>query len=115
MITKKTKSKAPQAATQNEIHQPVVGEAEPHQPNLKNLVKTFAPVIEHRAVKDLKVNRRNARSHSDRQVQQIAASMREFGFLVPIVVDEDGTVLAGHGRLRAAALLEYGRRCRRSR
>ena len=105
MITKKTKSKAPQAATQNEIHQPVVGEAEPHQPNLKNLVKTFAPVIEHRAVKDLKVNRRNARSHSDRQVQQIAASMRGFGWLVPIVVDEEDTVLAGHGRLRAALLL----------
>src|SRR6266481_3227367 len=52
-----------------------------------------------------KVNRRNARSHDDRQVDQIAASMREFGWLVPIVVDEEDTVLAGHGRLRAALLL----------
>jgi hypothetical protein len=75
------------------------------QLNLKDLARSFAPVIEDRAVKDLKVNRRNARSHDDRQVQQIAASMREFGWLVPIVVDEEDTVLAGHGRLRAAPLL----------
>jgi hypothetical protein len=85
-----------------------VGEAEPRQLNLKDLARSFAPVIEHRAVKDLKVNGRNARSHDGRQVQQIAASMREFGWLVPIVVDEEDTVLAGHGRLRAAPLLNIG-------
>ena len=105
MIIKKTKGTAPKAVNQNEVHQPVVGEAEPRHPNLENLAKTFAPVIEHRAVRDLKVNRRNARSHSDRQIQQIVASMREFGWLVPIVIDEEDTVLAGHGRLRAAPLL----------
>ena len=104
-MVKKTNSKAPQAANQSGVHQPMVGEAEPRQLNLKDLARSFAPVIEDRAVKDLKVNRRNARSHDDRQVQQIAASMREFGWLVPIVVDEDDTVLAGHGRLRAAPLL----------
>jgi DNA modification methylase len=104
-MVKKTNGKAPNAANQNEVHQPVVGEAEPRQPNVSNLAKPFAPVVEHRAVKDLKANRRNARNHSDRQVEQIAASMREFGWLAPIVVDEDDTVLAGHGRLRAAQLL----------
>ena len=71
----------------------------------KALAKSFAPVIVQRAIKDLKVNRRNARKHSDRQVKLIAASLREFGWLVPIIVDEDGTVLAGHGRLLAAKLL----------
>src|SRR6516162_2726298 len=104
-MIRKTRGKAPQAANENNVDQPVVGEAQPRQSNLKDLAKAFAPVIEHRAVKDLKVNRCNARNHSDRQVQQIAASVREFGWLTPIVIDEEDTVLAGHGRLRAAPLL----------
>lgn len=75
-MVKNTNGKAAQATKQNDVHQPVVGKAEPRQPNVEYLAKTFAPAIEHRAVKDLKVNHRNARSHSDRQVQQIATSVR---------------------------------------
>lgn len=48
---------------------------------------------------------RNARTHSEAQVAQIAASIREFGFLSPILVAEDNTILAGHGRLAAAQKL----------
>lgn len=48
---------------------------------------------------------RNARTHSDEQVDQIVQSMREFGWTVPILVTEDGTVVAGHGRLEAAKRL----------
>ena len=48
---------------------------------------------------------RNARTHSQAQVSQIAASIREFGFLSPILVAEDNTILAGHGRLAAAQKL----------
>lgn len=48
---------------------------------------------------------RNARTHSESQVAQIAASIREFGFLSPILVAEDNTILAGHGRLAAAQKL----------
>jgi DNA modification methylase len=48
---------------------------------------------------------RNARRHSRRQISQICASMREFGFIVPVLVDEKNTVLAGHGRLQAALRL----------
>lgn len=48
---------------------------------------------------------RNARTHSETQVAQIAASIREFGFLSPILVAEDNTILAGHGRLAAALKL----------
>lgn len=48
---------------------------------------------------------RNARTHSEAQVSQIAASIREFGFLSPILVSEDNTILAGHGRLAAALKL----------
>mgnify|MGYP002741862345 FL=1 len=48
---------------------------------------------------------RNARTHSESQVAQIAASIKEFGFLSPILIAEDNTILAGHGRLAAARKL----------
>ncbi|WPB83748.1 site-specific DNA-methyltransferase [Sediminicoccus rosea] len=48
---------------------------------------------------------RNARTHSDTQVAQIAASIREFGFTNPILVDGERGIIAGHGRLMAARLL----------
>ena len=48
---------------------------------------------------------RNSRTHSDEQVAQIAASIREWGWTNPILVDEDGGLLAGHGRLAAARKL----------
>jgi hypothetical protein len=47
----------------------------------------------------------NARIHSERQVATIAASIREFGFTAPILVDSEDGILAGHGRLQAAQLL----------
>lgn len=48
---------------------------------------------------------RNSRTHSDEQVAQIAASIKEFGFLSPVVVSEDNTILCGHGRVLAARKL----------
>jgi hypothetical protein len=45
---------------------------------------------------------RNSRTHSDEQVAQIAASIREFGFTNPVLVDDDGGIVAGHGRVMAA-------------
>ena len=48
---------------------------------------------------------RNARTHSESQIAQIAASIKEFGFLSPILIAEDNTILAGHGRLAAARKL----------
>ena len=47
----------------------------------------------------------NSRTHSDEQVKQVAASIREFGFTNPILIDENSTVIAGHGRIMAANLL----------
>ncbi len=49
---------------------------------------------------------RNARQHSDEQIQQIANSIKEFGWSAPILIDKDNTIIAGHGRYRAARLLE---------
>jgi hypothetical protein len=48
---------------------------------------------------------RNARTHPKRQVEQIAASIREFGFANPILVDDEDRIIAGHGRLLAAKAL----------
>ncbi len=48
---------------------------------------------------------RNARTHSEAQIAQIAASIREFGFLSPIIVSEDNTILCGHGRFYASQKL----------
>ncbi|WP_223252093.1 ParB/Srx family N-terminal domain-containing protein [Paracoccus mutanolyticus] len=48
---------------------------------------------------------RNARSHSEAQVAEIAGSIREFGFVNPVLIAEDGTLIAGHGRVLAARLL----------
>jgi DNA modification methylase len=49
---------------------------------------------------------RNARTHSDEQVAQIAASIREWGWTTPVLVDEDGGIIAGHGRTLAAQRLQ---------
>lgn len=48
----------------------------------------------------------NSRTHSKKQVQQVAASIKEFGFTNPILVDEEGGIIAGHGRLQAAEMLK---------
>ena len=48
---------------------------------------------------------RNARTHPKRQLNQIAASIREFGFTNPVLVDPEGRIIAGHGRLLAAKAL----------
>ena len=48
---------------------------------------------------------RNSRTHSAEQVAQIAASIKEFGFLNPIIIDGDNSIIAGHGRVMAAQKL----------
>src|SRR5258708_38941357 len=48
---------------------------------------------------------RNARTHSKKQIRQLADSIRAFGFTNPVLIDDSGTILAGHGRVEAAKLL----------
>jgi hypothetical protein len=62
-------------------------------------------IIEYRSIDGLKNNSHNARTHPDKQIQRIAASIKEFGFVVPVLVDEKGTILAGHGRAAAGRML----------
>jgi DNA modification methylase len=61
--------------------------------------------IEHVPLSALKPYSRNARIHSDRQLAQIAASIRAFGFNNPVLADAGGVIIAGHGRVEAAKTL----------
>lgn len=61
--------------------------------------------IERLPVASLKPNARNARSHSKKQIRQIADSIQEFGFVNPVLVDAGNRIVAGHGRVAAAKLL----------
>ena len=61
--------------------------------------------IEYTPIYALHAQRQNARTHSKRQIRQIADSIERFGFCNPILVDDDRTILAGHGRVKAAELL----------
>ncbi len=58
------------------------------------------------AVAELVAYERNARTHSASQVKQIAASIREFGWTVPVLIGTDFKIIAGHGRVEAARLLK---------
>jgi ParB-like chromosome segregation protein Spo0J len=61
--------------------------------------------IEYLSSAALKPARRNARTHSRKQIRQIAASIERFGFTNPVLIDERAIILAGHGRVEAAKLL----------
>ena len=61
--------------------------------------------VERTSIKSITPYARNSRTHSDEQVAQIAASIKEWGFTTPILIDTDGEIIAGHGRLLAAQRL----------
>ena len=61
--------------------------------------------VEQLKVRDLIPYVNNSRTHSDEQVMQVASSIKEFGFTNPILIDDDGGIIAGHGRLMAAKKL----------
>jgi DNA modification methylase len=63
--------------------------------------------VERRPLTSLIPYARNARTHSEAQVAQIAASMREWGWTNPVLVDEQSTIIAGHGRVMAAEKLGF--------
>ena len=68
-------------------------------------MQQFNPAIEHISVRSLKPYPRNARRHSRAQIKQIAASIKRFGFNNPVLIADDGEIVAGHGRVSAAKLL----------
>lgn len=63
--------------------------------------------LELRPIAGLSPYEHNARRHSPEQIEQLRASIREFGFLMPLLIDAAGNLIAGHGRMEAAALEGY--------
>lgn len=72
---------------------------------MENQRKWAADRVEEWSVDDLIPYARNARKHSAEQVEQLAASIDRFGFTIPVLAAEDGTIIAGHGRVMAAQRL----------
>lgn len=68
----------------------------------RDLPKSLRLKIEYQPVDALLPYLGNARTHSDKQISQIAASIRQFGFVSPVLVGDKNTIIAGHGRLAAA-------------
>ena len=68
-------------------------------------MKWPADKVERRKLDTLTPYARNSRTHSDEQVAQIAASIKEWGFTAPILIEPDGGIIAGHGRVMAAQRL----------
>lgn len=71
----------------------------------QNIDTAAATQIVMRPPSELKPAKRNARTHSDRQIAQLAASIEQFGFTNPVLTDDQGGIVAGHGRVEAAKLL----------
>jgi len=63
--------------------------------------------IEYKSINDIKPYGKNAKKHPDKQVVQIADSIKEFGFNQPIVVDKENVIIVGHGRFLAAHFLGF--------
>lgn len=58
--------------------------------------------IKYMNIRDLKPYKKNAKKHSKEQVEQIANSIKEFGFTQPVIIDKNNCVVAGHGRILGA-------------
>jgi DNA modification methylase len=61
--------------------------------------------VTYKPIASLKTNKRNSRTHSKRQIRQIADSIKAFGFTNPVLLDQTDTIVAGHGRVAAARFL----------
>ena len=69
-------------------------------------MNTPAQAIERRQIDDLVPYNRNPRMHPEAQIQQLASSIQQWGWTVPLLIDESNNVIAGHGRLEAAKRLD---------
>jgi DNA modification methylase len=74
--------------------------------DLRRIEKSSDPNLHlkiiYRRIEELKPNPANPRRHTRRQIRQIGKSLKAFGFIVPVLIDNDGNIIAGHGRVLAA-------------
>jgi len=104
MKANKRKSKTPFFETCRAVSMPPSRNAgmSPSAANADAQERAGARQIEMVPLKSLKKSKRNARTHSKKQIDQIANSILQFGFIIPIVVDSRNRIIAGHGRAEAA-------------
>ena len=76
------------------------------QNTFSSLIASSQLSVTYRSIGELIPDPRNARTHPKRQIEQLKASIKEFGFTNPILADPEGRIIAGHGRLQAAKALE---------
>src|SRR3954470_20214788 len=69
--------------------------------------ESFTPQIQVQPIATLRPYAQNPRTHSKKQIQQIAKSIERFGFTNPVLVSDDREIIAGHGRVEAAKLLGW--------
>jgi DNA modification methylase len=98
----RTKRRATPAPTRARTKKPHAAASAPARTRTENWP---ADRVRRRSVASLVPYARNARTHSDAQVAQIAASIREWGWTIPVLIDEVGGLIAGHGRILAAQSL----------
>jgi integrase len=73
------------------------------EPGIERAASRVAVI--YRPIAELKRAPKNPRLHTPKQIRQIAESLKTFGFLVPLLVDDKDNMIAGHGRIRAAEIL----------
>jgi DNA modification methylase len=81
----------------------------PKQGSITHRAVISHPEVRLTAISDLRPSPRNSRTHSQKQIRQIAESIQQFGWTSPIVVDESGAIIAGHGRFAASLDLRLRR------
>lgn len=74
---------------------------------LPSLPRELVLKVENQPIVTLQVNNRNARTHNDKQITVIGRSLTAFGFVNPLLVDDENIIIAGHGRLAAAKQLGF--------
>ena len=77
------------------------GVAQAHPPERISALVEHLDIVA-RAVEKLRPYERNPRKHPPKQIEKLAASIREFGFLIPVLIEADGRIIAGHARVEAA-------------
>lgn len=78
------------------MYKTLINRAQERKKNMEELNIVYKPI------KELKPYKKNAKKHSKEQVEQIANSIKEFGFTQPVIIDKHNSVVAGHGRILGA-------------
>ena len=113
-LTRNTVRQRTDSAEEKHIEDVPIPPLKSHERNVAGLAADRPPAsaapnleIKHLPLSSLKMREDNPKKHSPKQIRQIADSILQFGFLIAILIDGFGRVIAGHGRVLAAKFLGY--------